>query len=890
MSGKTPLYQVIDIKTYSSTEWLAENKKKYRSVFEESEVTYIYCEFSFYNLKYKESDWNLNLKLLCIDNENNEISDLNCDRLVSSDENIVYVREGWGTKNSGGFWKSGNYKWQALVNDKVVAERPFYVQNYGAEDENGIRYFHPLFIKFYEGPDANIKVNERKYYSSFNVNFTRYVWIELSSENHVKNANYWTCELIFNFRTSNNLLKGSITKLFFVYQQDQVFSVTVGWGSDKVGTWVKEDYYVDVIFMDKLILSKQFSVSDDYVEATDMDIIVPSISEKEELKNLEEFEFEDDYESTEEEDGTSKIHNPSDMTIEVVMKELDGLIGLSEIKNKIKEYSHYLTFIALRKNKGLKEKEVINLNAIFKGNPGTGKTTIARKLGKIYHSLGLLSKGHVYEVDRSDLVAEFIGQTAPKTKAALKKAKGGILFIDEAYSLARKDDDAKDFGKEAIEMLLKELSDNEDIAIICAGYPAEMDNFLESNPGLKSRFNMFYDFPDYVPQELLQIAHYASEKRGIKLNPQASELLYKKLVEAYRERDKFFGNARLVNSLVDECKMNLGLRVMNTPFPEKLTPDELSLILPDDIEKLSFKKKPISADIPIDEELLKESVSKIKRMIGLETVKEDIDELIKLVRFYNETGRDVRQSFSLHTVFTGNPGTGKTTVARILAQIYKALGILERGHLIECDRQSLVGGYVGQTAIKTAEIIDRAMGGVLFIDEAYSLTEGGQSDFGKEAIEILLKRMEDRRGDFIVIAAGYTDNMKRFIESNPGLKSRFDRTFHFEDFNTNELFEIASNQLAENNLSSDETAKNELQNILSEMYKSRDKYFGNGRAVRKLVEEIVRHQHLRMSEIPAEKRTPEIISTLTNVDLKSINLKEIIQKTQTVGIGFKQKS
>jgi SpoVK/Ycf46/Vps4 family AAA+-type ATPase len=329
---------------------------------------------------------------------------------------------------------------------------------------------------------------------------------------------------------------------------------------------------------------------------------------------------------------------------------------------------------------------------------------------------------------------------------------------------------------------------------------------------------------------------------------------------------------------------------MNTQFPEKLTPDELSLIMPEDIEKLSLKKKHTMADIPIDEDLLKESVSKIKRMIGLETVKEDIDDLVKLVRFYNETGKDVRQSFSLHTVFTGNPGTGKTTVARILAQIYKALGILERGHLIECDRQSLVGGYVGQTAIKTAEIIDRAMGGVLFIDEAYSLTEGGQSDFGKEAIEILLKRMEDRRGEFIVIAAGYTDNMKRFIESNPGLKSRFDRTFHFDDFKIPELFEIAKNQIGESNLKPDEPAEAELHRILELMYNSRDKYFGNGRAIRKLVEEIVRQQHLRMSEIPADKRTMEMISSLKIEDLKEINLTEIIQKTKTVGIGFQQNS
>jgi len=887
MSENKASYQAIDLKIYASTEWLADNKKKYRTVFEVEECTYVYCEFSFFNLKFKEYDWNLNLKIVCIDNENNELCNLNCDRIVSMDENISFVREGWGTKNKGTFWKPGTYKWQAVIDGAVVLEKPFYIQNFGKPSKTAEPYFKIQGIKLYEGPDANVKINDRTYYSVFNFNYTRYVWVELNAKNLIKDVNYWTCELTFNFRTSNHLLKGSISKLFFVYPQDNEFSVTIGWGSDKVGTWGKDDYIVDVLFMDQLLVSKVFTIGDDYVEATSEDFLLPSTFKDFTVESRNDNDFDDDIEATPDDSGV--IHH-SNETVEVIMKELEGLIGLNDIKNKIKEYSNYLSFISLRKDRGLKEKEKISLHAIFRGNPGTGKTTVARKLGKIYHSLGLLSKGHVYEVDRGDLVAEFIGQTAPKTKAALKKAKGGILFIDEAYSLARKDDDAKDFGKEVIEILLKELSDNEDIAIICAGYPAEMDNFLESNPGLKSRFNMFYDFPDYLPQELIKIADYACERRGIRLNEKSSELLYKKLVEAYRGRDKFFGNARLVNSLVDELKMNLGLRVMNTQFPEKLTPDELSIVMPEDIEKLSFKKKLASADIPIDEDLLKESISKIKRMIGLETVKEDIDDLVKLVRFYNETGKDVRQSFSLHTVFTGNPGTGKTTVARILAQIYKSLGILERGHLIECDRQSLVGGYVGQTAIKTAEVIDRAMGGVLFIDEAYSLTEGGQSDFGKEAIEILLKRMEDRRGEFIVIAAGYTDNMKRFIESNPGLKSRFDRTFHFEDFKSLELLEIANNQIFENNLTPDEDAVKELKRIMQLMYDSRDKFFGNGRAVRKLVEEVVRNQHLRMSEISASKRTIDIISSLTLQDIKGINLKEIIQKTKTTGIGFQQKS
>ena len=592
-------------------------------------------------------------------------------------------------------------------------------------------------------------------------------------------------------------------------------------------------------------------------------------------------------ETPEEKEGDPKpAPVPAVQTLDEVMSELDSLIGLNPIKTKIREYSNYLRFVSLRKEKGFKEDERINLHAVFRGNPGTGKTTVARLLGKIYKELGLLKKGHVHEVDRGDLVAEFIGQTAPKTKEAIKKAKDGILFIDEAYSLARKDEDSKDFGREAIEVLLKELSDAGDIAIIVAGYPEEMDVFLESNPGLKSRFNMFYDFPDYVPQELIQIADFSCAKRGVKFSDDAKDILYKYFVDRYRDRDRFFGNARMVNSMIDEAKMNLGLRIMKTDKPEELTLDQLSLIMPEDMEKIFKVQKGMLPDIPIDEELLKESLSKLKKMIGLDRVKSDIDELVKLVRFYKDQGKDVRKAFSLHSVFSGNPGTGKTTVARILAQIYKALGILERGHLVECDRQSLVGGYIGQTAIKTSEMIDKAMGGVLFVDEAYSLTEGGGGDYGREAIETLLKRMEDKRGEFIVIAAGYTHNMDRFMESNPGLKSRFDRMFVFEDFKPDELYQIAVNQLAENGITPDEEAAAHLEAYITYIYTHRDKYFGNGRAVRKVIEEAVRNQHIRLSELPKNKRTPKVVGALTMADIAEFKT-DGKPTTPTTGIGFK---
>lgn len=871
-------YKVKDIKTYSSTEWLANNTKKYRSVFDEQEVAYIYCEFSFINKKFDDKPWDLKMQLKCFDSENNEVCDLNCDRTIEPKDHTVYIREGWGVKTPGQYWKVGSYRWEVIINGATIETKNFYVENQGLVRNSVNPYFKMETVKLYEGPDANIKPEDRKYYVVFNAISTRYIWVEVNCKNLSRKSKDLAIELIFNFRTSSGYLKGTVTKLLFIKPDDDTFTTTIGWGSDIIGTWGRGEYYAEVVFMDELVAQMPFEIGDDYVEATEDDF-QPMIQM--ELIELQE----DDEELTAEESRTKQSEASKPESFEEVMKEMDSLIGLAPIKAKIREYSNYLRFVSLRKEKGFEEDEKISLHAVFKGNPGTGKTTVARLLGKIYKELGLLKKGHVHEVDRGDLVAEFIGQTAPKTKEAIKKAKDGILFIDEAYSLARKDEDSKDFGKEAIEALLKELSDSKDIAIIVAGYPDEMDIFLESNPGLKSRFTMFYEFPDYVPQELMQISEFACKKRGVKLSPTASDTLYKSLVDSYRNRDKFFGNARLVNSLIDEAKMNLGLRIMKTEHPEKLEFDALATIESEDIDKVFKAHKGLLPDIPIDEDLLKESIAKLRRMIGLEKVKNDIEELVKLVRYYKDIGKDVRKTFSLHAVFSGNPGTGKTTVARILAQIYKALGILERGHLVECDRQSMVGGYIGQTAIKTSELIDKSMGGVLFIDEAYALSDSGSADYGKEAIETLLKRMEDRRGEFIVIAAGYTNNMEKFLESNPGLKSRFDRSFYFEDFKPEELLQIALNQLEENNVKPDSKATEHLGLYINFLYKNRDKYFGNGRAVRKIIEEAIRNQHIRLSEVPKAKRTPKLLGTLTYEDIEEFKTDNTPNNPS--GIGFK---
>jgi len=259
--------------------------------------------------------------------------------------------------------------------------------------------------------------------------------------------------------------------------------------------------------------------------------------------------------------------------------------------------------------------------------------------------------------------------------------------------------------------------------------------------------------------------------------------------------------------------------------------------------------------------------------------------LVKLVSYYREMGLDVMNKFSFHTVFSGNPGTGKTTVARIIGNIYKALGILERGHVVETGREGLVAEFVGQTAPKTKKRIDEAMDGVLFIDEAYSLThnQNGNS-FGQEAVEVLLRNMDNKRGRFVVIVAGYPENMHEFLESNPGLQSRFDRVLEFKDYSNEELFRIAVKMLNTEKLYLEKDAEVYLQSYMKHLVMTRSRYFGNAREVRKLVGEVIRNQNLRMADLPLKGRTPDALKTIILDDVDDFVVKPIVKRPV---MGFK---
>ena len=575
--------------------------------------------------------------------------------------------------------------------------------------------------------------------------------------------------------------------------------------------------------------------------------------------------------------------------LEKALADLDALVGLEGVKAEVRKIVNKEKVDAARRAQGLPVAPR-SMHMVFTGNPGTGKTTVARIVARIFRALGLVRSDHLVEVDRSGLVGRYMGETAVKTNAkideaegipartdssgkereltaaerreALERAPGGVLFVDEAYQLCTSDTD--DYGKEAIATLLKRMEDDRGrLIVIAAGYTDEMRDFLGANSGLSSRFGIKIEFADYTAGELAKIFRSMAAKNKYLLAPDLDAGLDDAVERLTRRRDRTFGNARFVRQLFEDATGRQADRLAESGALEG---DAVATL---ELSDLGLGEKAADARAPTIEEVLAE----LDGLTGMKAVKDEVKRLVATCRAnkLREAQGIEAATMSWNFVFTGNPGTGKTTVARLLAKAFRALGVLDRGHLVETDRSGLVAAYAGQTALKTNKLIDSAVGGILFIDEAYQLNQGQNDTYGSEAVATLLKRMEDERGRMVVIIAGYKDDMKRFMDINPGLESRFNREVFFPDFSTKDLASIFRQTANRNRYMLSADVDRWIEPYIAMLTKDRDRNFGNGRWVRNLFEKSVERQALRVSEM--ESPTKDQLMTLTMKDV-GISLKD----------------
>jgi len=552
-------------------------------------------------------------------------------------------------------------------------------------------------------------------------------------------------------------------------------------------------------------------------------------------------------------------------TADEILAELDCMIGLAKVKTAVRQLIETISMQKEREEKGGAAAKIQAIHLCFYGNPGTGKTTVARKLGALFQTMGLLPTDNMLEVTRADMVAGFVGQTAPLVNTVCDKALSGILFIDEAYDLCR--DSYDSFGNEAVTALLKRMEDDRGkFVVIAAGYRKEMDDFLQANSGFRSRFTHFLELDDYNPDELFAIFASMAKSNGYKLSTDGEKRAKEVITEIHRTRGKDFANGRSMRNLLDDTIRRMPERLASLTQAER-TVEALSTITGLDFP---FEKK--------EERTVNEILAELDAMIGMTDIKRTVREIANKIQIQKEQEeKDGTKSAGEgnNIVITGNPGTGKTTIVRTLGALFKAIGLLKTETVIEVNGNDLKGSYLGQSKDKVNEKCDEAMGGILFVDEAYVLADtqrGGAADqYAKEAVEILMTRLENDRTKFVGVVAGYEKEMQVFLDTvNPGMRRRFKHYLSLSDYSAEELFAIFNSMVNKAGYTLTPDANEAAKTAITDMFNNKGPNFGNAGEIRVFFEKTTSRLATRLSALSKEERSDK----LKTIEACDISVKE----------------
>lgn len=542
---------------------------------------------------------------------------------------------------------------------------------------------------------------------------------------------------------------------------------------------------------------------------------------------------------------------------EEIFESISSIVGMKNIKNTLTEWLQIKDARALLQSKTNIELPNVSKNIIITGNPGVGKTMLAKKLAPVLLEAGFITEDKFIDVKIDEIIGQYIGETTKKTKEKIKEAQNGVFFLDEAYRLAGGSfaGTKANFGLEAIGTIMSHMNDpKNNIVFVFAGYEDKMQEFLDENPGLRSLVNEPFRLTDYTLEELTKIGiNYLQNKN---YDTTQIEEIFSSYIHQNMKQGILTGNGTTVIQYADEVSNQHLLRIQNnleTKNYNLISEDVKNAFETDQEEQEGLK------------ELFLEAKQEISELIGMHNLKREVEKLGNFQYIQNQRKKEGLkiEKKSHHMVFLGDAGTGKTTMARLIGKMFRGAGVLKNGHFVEATKDMLTAGSSIPKTVKT--IVEKAKGGILFIDEAYTLTNDRS---GKEALDALIPLLENYRDDFICVFAGYEKDMQKLFQLNQGLKSRIPNHFHFEDYSADELTQMMLVKISKEEYRLAEGAHQTLQEAIALSVKQ-NLVDGNGRWVRNFFEQISSSQTDRLYQegISGKKITKAEYQTFTSDDI-----------------------
>lgn len=562
-------------------------------------------------------------------------------------------------------------------------------------------------------------------------------------------------------------------------------------------------------------------------------------------------------------------------------EKLNAMIGEEQLKQSIINHLNYVYFIRERQKQGF-EDVLPPLHMIFTGSQGTGKTTVAQMIGEIYHSIGILTNSVVLVQNGNNLSAE---TGIPPEQAAgmlLDEAEGGILYINDA-SVLTKTRTGLAFFQALLSLISPEKFDG--TLVILADYPDEIEKMLQISPGLKTFFAYQFNFKDYTPEELLHIAVARLEDRKYSLHPAAKEMIEQLINQIYAVRDKHFGNALLIDKLVDTAIRNMSARIMKIRTERELTRKEITTIMATDIPQDILKAPKFYKDA-FDEKAITDALNDLDKMVGQTKIKQQIHNFVELARHYNQQGVKLNTKMSLQWCFTGNSGMGKGTVARIIARIYKAMGIIDKDVVCDFKAEKLVGQTEDDAQRMLGEALLKANGGILLFDEDSKKLADAEG-FRERVRAILVNQMAERPGAYNVIYAGRAPVLNRFrddVEKGADIIN----ILSFEDYTKEELLLILKRKLADENMKLTYSAQQLMAEFVAGLTTTEERTHSSARLMRVVAELMIRNCIQRLAKTGKSIMDNSVLASVVKADVAMFNEAFIVEMmNERKKIGFR---